>query len=128
MTEKAQAGQQRAVQADQQGGAGQQRQGGAQEAAGGRVVHLPDVRIPDVRMPHMRVPVPGGAGGRVLWWGGLAGVAALGVVDWPVAALVGAGTWVAEQYAKAAAQGTGPGGARPEVRHETGQEARGETG
>jgi hypothetical protein len=56
-------------------------------------------------VPHMpRVPVPRmptGKAGRVLWWGGLAAVAAAGVVDWPVAALVAAGSWVAEQYAKA---------------------------
>ena len=34
---------------------------------------------------------------RVLWWGGLAAVAALGIVDWPVAVLVGAGSWVVER-------------------------------
>jgi hypothetical protein len=40
----------------------------------------------------------------VLWWGGLAAVAAAGVVDWPVAALVAAGSWVAERSAKAGAR------------------------
>jgi hypothetical protein len=44
--------------------------------------------------------LPGGTAGTVLWWGGLAAVAAVGIVDWPVAALVGAGTWVAEQHAR----------------------------
>ncbi|HVB45049.1 MAG TPA: hypothetical protein VNF47_20430 [Streptosporangiaceae bacterium] len=44
--------------------------------------------------------MPGGTAGNVLWWGGLATVAAFGVVDWPVVALVAAGTWVAEQHAK----------------------------
>ncbi|MGE5695728.1 MAG: hypothetical protein ACM4D3_11005 [Candidatus Sericytochromatia bacterium] len=50
-----------------------------------------------------RVPlrVPTGTVGHALWWGVLAAVAAAGVVDWPVAALVAAGSWVAEQYAKA---------------------------
>jgi hypothetical protein len=43
------------------------------------------------------VHLPGGTAGNVMWWGGLAAVAALGIVDWPVAALVAAGTWVAEQ-------------------------------
>lgn len=38
--------------------------------------------------------------GRVLWWGGLATVAVLGIVDWPVAALVGVGTWVARRDAE----------------------------
>ena len=44
--------------------------------------------------------LPSGTAGTVLWWGGLAAVAAVGIVDWPVAALVGAGTWVAEQHAR----------------------------
>ncbi|HEX2321784.1 MAG TPA: hypothetical protein VHJ18_22620 [Streptosporangiaceae bacterium] len=44
--------------------------------------------------------LPGGTAGNVLWWGGLAAVAALGIVDWPVAALVGAGSWVAEQHVR----------------------------
>jgi len=50
--------------------------------------------MPSMSMPRIRVP------GNVIWWGGLAAVAALGVVDWPVAALVAAGTWVAERHAK----------------------------
>jgi len=56
---------------------------------------LPSMRA--LRLP--RVRVPGGTAGNMLWWGGLAVVAAFGVVDWPVAALVAAGTWVAEQHA-----------------------------
>jgi hypothetical protein len=61
-----------------------------------------------------RLPLPGaalagamptGMPGRVLWWGGLAALAAFDIVEWPVAIIVGAGEWVAEQYAKAAAQG-----------------------
>jgi len=55
---------------------------------------------PRPSLPMPRVRVPGGTAGNVLWWGGLAAVAAFGVVDWPVAALVAAGTWVAEQHAK----------------------------
>jgi len=51
--------------------------------------------------------LPRGAGGTVLWWGGLAAVAALGIVDWPVAALVGAGTWVAEQHARQSERASG---------------------
>ncbi len=56
---------------------------------------LPSMRA--LRLP--RVRVPGGTAGNMLWWGGLAAVAAFGVVDWPVAALVAAGTWVAERHA-----------------------------
>ena len=53
--------------------------------------------MPSMSMPRMRVP------GNVIWWGGLAAVAALGVVDWPVVALVGVGTWVAERHARQSA-------------------------
>jgi hypothetical protein len=49
-----------------------------------------------------RLPVPAGfAGGidpaRLLWWGGLAAVAVVGIVEWPVALVVGAGSYVAER-------------------------------
>jgi hypothetical protein len=37
---------------------------------------------------------------RLLWFGGLAAVGALGVIDWPVVAAIGAGTYIAEQLAK----------------------------
>lgn len=60
-----------------------------------------------MHVPPLRMPT--GTAGHVLWWGGLAAVAAFGVVDWPVAALVAAGAWVAEQQAKAAQR---PGGNR----------------
>ncbi|MGE5765017.1 MAG: hypothetical protein ACM3ZF_14415 [Mycobacterium leprae] len=59
---------------------------------------MPEVHVPHVPVP--RIHTPTGRTGRVLWWGGLAAVAAAGVVDWPVAALVAAGSCVAEQYAK----------------------------
>lgn len=68
--------------------------GNGQAAHGG--LHIP--RLP---LPRMPIEMPTGTQGRVLWWGGLAALAALEVVDWPVAVLVGAGSWVAEQYAKA---------------------------
>lgn len=58
--------------------------------------------MPSVSLP--RVHAPGGVAGNVLWWGGLATVAAFGIVDWPVAALVAAGTWVADQHARQAAR------------------------
>ena len=56
--------------------------------------------MPSVSMPKM----PGGTAGNVIWWGGLAAAAAFGVVDWPVAALIAAGTWVADQHSKQAAR------------------------
>lgn len=58
---------------------------------------------PALPLPGIHIGMPAGTPGRVLWWGGLAAVAAFDIVEWPVAVLVGAGSWVAEQYAKAAA-------------------------
>jgi hypothetical protein len=50
------------------------------------------------------LPVPGLPGNvdpkKVLWWGGLAALAAVGVIEWPVAAVVGAGSYVAERWAR----------------------------
>jgi hypothetical protein len=63
-----------------------------------------ELHMPRLPLPGMPVSMPTGLPGRVLWWGGLAALAAFDIVDWPVAVLVGAGSWVAEQYAKAAAQ------------------------
>jgi hypothetical protein len=37
---------------------------------------------------------------RVLWIGGLVAAGALGVLEWPVAAAVGIGSYVAERFAK----------------------------
>jgi hypothetical protein len=64
--------------------------------------------MPGLPLPGIPIGMPTGLPGRVLWWGGLAALAAFEVVDWPVAILVGAGEWVAEQYAKAAAQSQRP--------------------
>ncbi len=57
---------------------------------------------PLLPLPGIHIGMPTGMPGRVLWWGGLAAIAAFDIVEWPVAVLVGAGSWVAEQYAKAA--------------------------
>jgi hypothetical protein len=61
-------------------------------------------RGPELPLPGLHLGMPTGLPGRMLWWGGLAALAAFDVVDWPVAVLVGAGSWVAEQYAKEAAE------------------------
>jgi hypothetical protein len=56
----------------------------------------------------VRLPWPPPApSSQVLWWGGLAGVAVLGVIEWPVAAAVAAGTWVAEHRARSGKSGSG---------------------
>jgi hypothetical protein len=65
------------------------------------VLHLPHVHVPHVPAPRVHLGMPTGTPGRVLWWGGLTAAAAFGVVDWPVAVLIGVGSWVAEQSAKA---------------------------
>ena len=36
---------------------------------------------------------------RLLWWGGLAALAAIEIIEWPVALAVGAGSLVAERMA-----------------------------
>lgn len=50
------------------------------------------------------LPLPGLPFGidskRLLWYGGLAGLAAVGILEWPVAAVVGVGTYVAERMAR----------------------------
>jgi hypothetical protein len=65
------------------------------------------ISMPSVPVPHIRFPA--GNAGKVLWWGGLAAAAAFGVVDWPVAALIAAGTWVAEQHAREPSRGQAAG-------------------
>ena len=37
---------------------------------------------------------------RVLWYGGLAALATVGVLEWPVAAVVGIGSYVTERMAR----------------------------
>lgn len=68
-------------------------------------VHVPSVHVPGVHMPGtgrlMPHVDPRSLRGRALWIGGLGGLAVIGVLDWPVAAAVAAGTWVAEQRARA---------------------------
>jgi hypothetical protein len=49
---------------------------------------------------HLGLKLPNGAKGNMLWWGSLAALAALEIVDWPVAAVVAAGSWVAERHMK----------------------------
>jgi hypothetical protein len=60
------------------------------------------VHPPQLPLPGVHIGMPTGLPGRVLWWGGLAALATFDVVEWPVAVLVAAGSWIAEQNAKAA--------------------------
>ena len=63
-------------------------------------VHVPHAGVPHLRVPGLAAIGSGSTPGRLLWLGGLAAVAALGVIDWPVAAVVAAGSYVAEQRAR----------------------------
>ena len=74
---------------------------GEEQKADGLVQRMQRLPLPGVGMP---AAMPTGVPGRVLWWGGLAALAAFDIVEWPVAVVVGAGEWIAEQYAKTAAQ------------------------
>ena len=72
-------------------------------------IPLPSIQTAYVPVPHVHVPVPDAmrsrlpdpATNRLLWYGGLAGLAVLDVIAWPVAGVVAAGTYVAERTAKA---------------------------
>lgn len=77
---------------------------GRESSGDGRVLGIP---VPHV---HLAAPSVTGVPGRVLWLGGLAGLAVLGAIDWPVAGVVAVGAWVAEQRAKAARSAAAPGG------------------
>jgi hypothetical protein len=50
--------------------------------------------------PHVDLPPMDSKRGRVLWLGGLGTLAVIGVLDWPVAVVVAAGAWVAEERAR----------------------------
>ncbi|WP_116204682.1 hypothetical protein [Amycolatopsis circi] len=54
------------------------------------------VKLGGLRLPLPPVPAPK----RALWWGGLAALAAVGVLEWPVAVVVGAGSYVAERLSR----------------------------
>jgi hypothetical protein len=55
-------------------------------------------------IPPMPLPLPGLPFGiepkRLLWYGGLAALATVGVLEWPVAAVVGVGSYVTERMAR----------------------------
>ena len=69
-------------------------------------ISMPHVSMPRLSMPHLSMPRPpvsmDDRAGKALWYGGLAAVAVLGVVEWPVAAVVAAGTYVVERRTREA--------------------------
>jgi hypothetical protein len=78
-----------------------------EEVLGAKGIDLP--LVGHVGLPSLPMPVPKAKSlpGQVLWLGGLAGVALLGVIEWPVAAAVAAGTWIAERWARSAIREVG---------------------
>jgi len=80
-------------------------------------LRAPEMHLPHVGMPHISgrdvghamevartfLPPPE----RIMYYGGLGALAALGILDWPVAAAIGAGTMIA-QRAKAREQRWSP--------------------
>jgi hypothetical protein len=49
----------------------------------------------------LRLPMPAGVDGkRLLWFGGLGALATIGLLDWPVAVVVGAGSIIASRFAR----------------------------
>jgi hypothetical protein len=78
-------------------------------------VHLRRLPLPRLGVTHVPVPrmslsardseprqLPDRETGRWLWYGGLAGLAVVGVIEWPVAGVVAAGTYLVERRARAA--------------------------
>jgi len=64
-------------------------------------VHVPSVHVPGVHIRTVHPHVPGDNTNRILWFGGLAALAALDVIAWPVAGVVAAATYIAERSARA---------------------------
>jgi hypothetical protein len=92
-------------------------------------VHIPRPRISKppvsrVQVPRLRLSVPDARRvlpqidprskrGRLLWVGGLGGLAVLDALEWPVAAAIAAGTRIAEQRARGYVHDQSASGGRP---------------
>jgi hypothetical protein len=73
---------------EETGAAGGPEQAGQEAGQGGRGIPIP---IPIPGIPREMPP------GRLLWYGGLAALAALDVIEWPVAAVAAVGTYIARR-------------------------------
>lgn len=70
-------------------------------------VRPPDLRLPHIELPHVSRQDVGQAVGiartflpppeRLAYYGGLGALAVFGLIDWPVAAAIGAGTMIAQR-------------------------------
>ena len=75
-----------------------------------KLPRLSDMPTPPMRLP--RLPQPSGDHrvGQMLWYGGLATVTVLGIVEWPVAAVVAAGSYLLDRRLKAVQESATPTG------------------
>src|SRR5258708_13027704 len=83
-----------------QGDVPRQRGGQAQAERSATADGRGGISMPSLSVPH--ISLPAGRAGNVLWWGGLAVAAAFGVIHWPGAPLIPAGTPLAEPHPRAA--------------------------
>jgi hypothetical protein len=76
-------------------------------------LHVPQVRLDEaahvVDTAHSLLPPPE----RVIYYGGLGALVAFGVIEWPVAAAIGAGTVIAQRAARGNRTTPGSGGGKP---------------
>ena len=78
----------------------------AQTPSAAKTVHANgDSSRPSLPMPSLPFNIDSK---RVLWYGGLAALATVGVLEWPVAAVVGVGSYVAERLAREDVQHSAP--------------------
>lgn len=75
------------------------------EAAGAHVASQPGAMIGQLRLPVPSALTTGDARKRLLWLGGLGAMATVGLLEWPVAVAVGAGSVIAEQLARSGRSG-----------------------
>jgi hypothetical protein len=72
---------------------------GAMPAGGRMRMHIPMPGV-NLNVPMPRADLSAVEGKRLAWWGSLAVLAALDVLEWPVAAVVAVGSYIAENQAK----------------------------
>jgi hypothetical protein len=62
--------------------------------------HWPLTALGGFRVPLLPDIINGINPQRLLWLGGLASVAAIGIIEWPVALAIGTGSYIAEHLAR----------------------------
>jgi hydrogenase/urease accessory protein HupE len=75
----------------------------AAQAAAGAALHQPESGQSQGFLAGFQVPLPGIGNVdplRLLWLGGLAALATIEIIEWPVALTLGAGSFIAERLAR----------------------------